>query len=226
MQNAIANRDTHSWPVAVYDAYPKHEGSRYQGKAFTKGDGYYHTIALRDTYGDTLPYTSDRWREVAAKLKVTVPFQTVISRDMGYSHCKSCGQKYAGTSPEGCQRIVRKANVQRANGYGQDWIVTERFYHYHKPGDVKTEACGGYMTWNLESEFLVQQKFFGLLFELEGITSTDTLSQFEDSFPSELIPLLRIGLVERRLMHFEARCTQAFMQISSKMSQAGQALQF
>ncbi len=160
------------------------------------------------------PYSQDL-RQTAARLKLTIPFTHVITTDEGHSTCVSCGARYAGSNPSGCeQKVFKIKNSQYRYEYSKRYSPENR-----------TETCEGRCSWDLEKEFYTQQKFFSFVQELSTITS-DSFDEFSDCIPVELRDAVRTKITTARLQALEMRVQNALMQISMKMNQAGSALQF
>ncbi len=196
----------------------------------------YVQVKIKNYYGNDersmaiMPYRDPSVLEVAANLAIRVPFTDVITADQGLSHCKKCNAVYAGTQPT-CTRAVRQIKVAHWNA---PWMVSEtalkgqriRFYSSTEVvNEVKYDSCDG----ELQREFERQQRFFGMLSNLQDLAPIGGMEEFKDCFlpgVKEHLDVAQLQKQVRELYGELSRHQQVIKMMIDKMNSAGAALSF
>jgi hypothetical protein len=199
-----------------------------------KDTSYYSSDSTSDCYVVATPYRNEELMRVVATHKVKVPFDRIITRDMGFSICPHCGTRYVGHELE-CQKQVTFYKTTE-NQYR--WERGERFVGEHFKGDgywssrvseIKTSMCGTSTKWDLQEAFNLQEAFFDFLQMLSVLPEkpTDLMTRFSNCLPEGMEDKYRIALLEQKVacQGLEiSRCLDGITQIAQKMQQAGNAL--
>lgn len=198
-------------------------------------DNYYNPgNCTRDTHKLVTPYNSEELMKTVALHKIKVPFDRIITRDMGFSVCPHCGTRYVGHELE-CQNKVTwyKTTETYSRWYKGERFVGERFkgdsYYGNVVSETKTGMCGSQTKWDLQEAFDLQVAFFDFVTVIGTLPEkpSDLMAQFGNCLPEGMEDKYRIALLERRAENHQmeiSRCLGAIEQIAQKMQAAGNAL--
>ena len=169
---------------------------------------------------------------------VKVPFDKIITRDMGTSVCPYCKSKFVGSAYFCTNRVWW---YQHASSYGSwcrgDGVKGRQFKSvdlYSVPVTVTASSkrqCDTLTVWDLQSEFDKQSRFFSFLSAISYLNpdKVGLLEEYRGCLPSGLSDEYRIQLMENEIQRQNmeiSRLMGAVTQIADKMSSAGQALCF
>lgn len=194
---------------------------------WTSADGY-----DKDRYIDSLPYkiSPEYLFQIVSEKGIKVPFDIIISKDMGFSECRHCGAKYSGNQ-EICTAIVA---YYRING-GWSWIRGEYpDYDYDrktKQWKNKDSVCESTLKWDLQEKFDEQSSFFSFV-EFMGNIPTDAMnliSKYSSLLPPGSSSEYRLIYAEKQLTDLNIKMDNVFSalnEIANRMSSAGQMLSF
>lgn len=172
----------------------------------------------RDWYTVT-PYKDNEWQKKIGQLGLTIPFDEIVTMDMGKSKCPDCGAVYEGHAPLGCIAIVYKIDPKNTH------YSYYKFSHQYSKNN-KTEICGARVVWDLQKEFEEQQDFFSFLAMLCNTVNVDWFDKYKHVIPAERIDEFRVKTLLYELMETQRKTQDALNQIASKMTNAGLSLQF
>jgi hypothetical protein len=171
---------------------------------------------------------------------VKLPFDSIITMDMGVSVCPYCKAKYVGNQVY-CTNQVRW--FHKRGGYSSDWhrgdqhvgdkvTVGDGYYkNSFVVGETSVDLCDTEVVWDLQKEFDEQKAFFSFVSMINGCAShpDNLLERFKNALPPGVAAEYRIQMLESENVMLRGQVDQlqyALKQIAERMNAAGHCLIF
>ena len=173
--------------------------------------------------------------QTIAEYGIKMPFDKIITKDMGISVCPHCGARYAG-SQDMCTAMVwwmkfdnsyhwkrgnapRSAIVDTKDSWGCRSLVTES----------RMASCATDTKWDLQEEFNAQVAFFDFVAFMQNVQSNlvSPIHKYRDALPPGASEQYRIMYLEQKIMQQDAlihRLESFAKNVVDKMSNAGHSL--
>jgi hypothetical protein len=182
--------------------------------SFYENERYSNQVSIMIT-----PYRSLNWKDLVTKYGIQVP--DIIDRTCGKSKCDECNAIYVGHQSK-CEAMVEFHRKPEA-------YYDTRGYHYMYRNFV--QKCGGYLRWELQSQFNLQTEFFSLLEIISSLPPViyDPFIKFSEHFPPGVPELLRTRILSQEMQNVKAELNlikMGMQQIAQKMNSAGACLSF
>jgi hypothetical protein len=202
-----------------------------------------YTQELQDGYVST-PYRELGVFGKVKDLKIFTPFDKIIEKDMGHSHCPECGAKYSGTQTY-CSSKIKWVSLKESQFY-ESWHRANQveikgsnatFVEYKRKEsklivDAKISSCGGRLVWDLQSQFDEQKSFFDFVDFVSSIPAEGNqplIEKYANLIGRDRASQMRIAYLEQQLVRLQVNndvMRNSIAEIRSKMNQAGMSLSF